>query len=106
MTGAPSWLPKTNRTAPSAGPIVRVDDWLMKFWLPPSRPLVYAGRTSGALVFVPTEPAIVRLLDVNGTRTEAPTPIAALKRLKINPAVSTTTTLVQPKPHLPPRQGR
>jgi hypothetical protein len=29
-----------------------------------------------------------------------------LNRLKASPAVSTTTTLVQPQPHVPPRHGR
>src|SRR5438552_16466295 len=45
IIGAASCLPRTTRTVPSAGPMVSVDVWLMKFWFPPRRPLVYPGST-------------------------------------------------------------
>src|SRR2546421_101856 len=76
---------------------------------PPARhrgPRGYPGVTGGAFSSVRTEPEIVGLLGGSGMRTDAPAPIATLKRLKMSPRVSPTTTLVQPPPQVPPRHGR
>src|SRR5467141_4008568 len=80
----------------------------MKFWLPPSLPCTYRGRASAAFSFLPTEPATVRLLSMNGIRTDTPTPMSALKTLSSSPSVRTTITLAQPPPHPPqlPDQDR
>src|SRR6266478_753454 len=89
---------------PSATQIVRVLDWLMKFWLPPSRPCTYGGSASTAFSFLPTEPATVRLISVNGTRNDTPIPTAALNSVSRRPAVRTTITLAHPPPHPQPRR--
>src|SRR5439155_10672007 len=49
--------------------------------------------------------ARVRLLSVNGTRIDAPMPMAMLNRLSTRPIVRTTRTDAQPAPH-PPQAGR
>src|SRR5215472_14014358 len=97
-TGAPGWWPTRTSVAPSATQIVSRLEWFMKSCFEPSLPCTYPGMTSAARSFLPTEPATVRLASVNGTRTDAPIPIARLNRLSNNPAVRTRMTLAQPQP--------
>ena len=81
--------------------MVIVVELLKKFWLPPSLPSVYPGSEPTVLSLAPIEAATVRLLWVNGIRTDTPTPTPVLKRLSRMPTVSTKRN--PPPPHPQPR---
>ena len=79
-------------------------------WVKISWRLRRSGRDLTALSFAPTEPATVKLLDVNGMRTEAPMLMPALKIASRMPTVRTKKNPPQPQPQPrlrnPPRARR
>ena|SRR3990172_11397681 len=99
IPGAPGCSPTTNMPTPSAGPIVRDADELIKSRLEPNRSERYFGRALLEAFFSPKEAAIEMFDSNKGILAEPPPLIATPKILSARPIVSTRGREAQPVKH-------